>query len=407
MVKVATVFFASLLVVMLVALGTLSLTGKSGGTSFFDPASTAQAATQAGPPAQSTAATPSHPAAPNDIASSEPAHQTPVQQAGAGIIDARAAVRVAGPAVVTVINTLPTQSGGPGGGDVTPQASGSGVIIDKQGHIITNNHVVEGQKSLQVIFSDGTKANATLTGTDPFSDLAVLKVDVPVPAVAEFGDSDALQPGQPVVAIGSALGNFANTVTAGVVSALHRTIQDANSPSLTNLIQTDAAINHGNSGGPLLDITGKVIGINVAVVRTDTGAGLSSDIAEGLGFAIPGNTAQQICGQLISKGAVDRPFLGISYQPITPQIASYYNLPRTSGLLVTDVLPGSPAEKAGITANSIVTKFEGTTLTDAGSLLQILMKHKIGDTVTLTIIPAGSQTEKDFKLTLAARPAGQ
>jgi 2-alkenal reductase len=309
--------------------------------------------------------------------------------------------------VVTVINTLATQSGGFGGGDVTPQASGSGVIIDKDGHIITNDHVVTGQQSLQVIFADGTKANAMLVGTDPYSDLAVIKVAGPVPAVAEFGDSDSLQPGQPVVAIGSALGDFANTVTAGVVSALHRSIQDANSPSLTNLIQTDAAINHGNSGGPLLDINGKVVGINVAVVRTDTSAGLGGDVAEGLGFAIPGNTAQQIGSQLISKGAVDRPFLGISYQALTPQIAAQYSLPRDTGLLITEVLPGSPAEKAGITANSIMTKFEGTSLADAGSLLQMLMKHKIGDTVTVTIIPAGSQAEKDVKLTLAARPPGQ
>jgi 2-alkenal reductase len=406
MVKFATLFFASLLVVMLVALGTLSLTGPSGATSFFDSASAGQNSSQANPDAPTAAAAPA-PSAPRDTAAPGVIPQATAAQAGAGIIDARVAVRVAGPAVVTVINTLATQSGGFGGGDVTPQASGSGVIIDKDGHIITNDHVVTGQQSLQVIFADGTKANAMLVGTDPYSDLAVIKVAGPVPAVAEFGDSDTLQPGQPVVAIGSALGDFANTVTAGVVSALHRSIQDANSPSLTNLIQTDAAINHGNSGGPLLDINGKVVGINVAVVRTDTSAGLGGDVAEGLGFAIPGNTAQQIGSQLISKGAVDRPFLGISYQALTPQIASQYSLPRDSGLLITDVLPGSPAEKAGITANSIMTKFEGTSLTDAGSLLQMLMKHKIGDTVTVTIIPAGSQAEKDVKLTLAARPPGQ
>jgi 2-alkenal reductase len=391
---------------MLVALGTMSLTGRSGADSFFVPTTLGQSSALANPPALTSPAAPAQ-AAPKETAPPAAAPQATAALAGAGIIDAREAVRVAGPAVVTVINTLATQSGGLGGGDVTPQASGSGVIIDKQGHIITNDHVVVGQKSLQVIFSDGTKANATLVGTDPYSDLAVIKVDVPVPAFAEFGDSDALEPGQPVVAIGSALGNFANTVTAGVVSALHRTIQDANSPSLTNLIQTDAAINHGNSGGPLLDINGKVVGINVAVVRTDPNAGVSGGVAEGLGFAIPSNTAQQVSSQLIAKGAVDRPFLGISYQAITPQIASQFSLPRNTGLLITDVLPGSPAEKAGIAPNSIMTKFEGTSLTDAGSLLQLLMKHKIGDTVTVTIIPAGTQAEKDVKLTLAARPPGQ
>lgn len=407
MASTARLFFTSLLLVMLLALGTLSLVGPSGPESFFAEATAAQG--QITSP-DNTQALSSTTVVPNDTASPLSIQQSPTFQGGAGIIDARAAVRAAGPAVVTVINTLNTQpSGGFGnGGSTAPQASGSGIIIDKQGDIITNDHVVEGQKSLQVIFADGTKADAKLVGTDPYTDIAVIKVDVAVPAVAQFGDSDTLQPGEPVVAIGSALGDFANTVTAGVVSALHRTIQDANSPSLTNLIQTDAAINHGNSGGPLLDLSGKVIGINVAVVRSDSsGLGSTADVAEGLGFAIPGNTAQQISGQLISKGAVDRPFLGISYQPITPQIASYYNLPRDSGLLITDVQSGSASDKAGIVANSVMTKFDGTSVTDASSLLQLLMKHKIGDTVTVTIIPPNSTTEKDIQVTLGARPAGQ
>jgi 2-alkenal reductase len=411
MAKTARLFCASLLLVMLLALGTLSLVGPSGPASFFVDATAAQS--QPASPDNTQALT-STTVVPNDTASPLTSQQSPTLQGGAGIIDARAAVRATGPAVVTVINTLNAQSsGGSGnqfgnGGNAAPQASGSGVIIDKQGDIITNDHVVEGQKSLQVIFADGTKADAKLVGTDPYTDIAVIKVDVAVPAVAQFGDSDTLQPGEPVVAIGSALGDFANTVTAGVVSALHRTIQDANSPSLTNLIQTDAAINHGNSGGPLLDLTGKIIGINVAVVRSDSsGLGSTGDVAEGLGFAIPGNTAKQIAGQLISKGAVDRPFLGISYQPITPQIASYYNLPRDSGLLITDVQSGSASDKAGIVANSIMTKFDGTPVTDASSLLQLLMKHKIGDTVTVTVIPPNSTTEKDVQVTLGARPAGQ
>src|SRR5688572_10367158 len=231
--------------------------------------------------------------APNPITNDSAAPET---QLG-GVLDARPAVRKTGPAVVTIINTL--SSGGnrafPG---MSPSASGSGVVVDRRGYIVTNQHVVEGQRTLEVIFSDGKRASAKLVGEDSFSDLAVVKVDVDVPAVAEFADSDQLEPGQPVVAIGSALGDFRNTVTVGVVSALHRDLDDSGSAALRNLIQTDAAINHGNSGGPLLQLDGRVIGINVAVVR---GAIISGDVAEGLGFAIPSNTARQVVEQLINQ----------------------------------------------------------------------------------------------------------
>jgi 2-alkenal reductase len=399
MVNAAKLFLASLLVVMLLALGGLTVAGSSGLASFFASATAAQQAAQASPAV----------AADNTQTSSDSsslaAQDAPVTQSA--VADARTAVHAAGPAVVTIINTLSTQSGGTFGrrfGNVAPQASGSGVIIDSQGHILTNNHVVEGEQSLQVIFSDGSKTSATVVGTDPYSDLAVIKVSGNVPGVAQFGNSDSLEVGQPVVAIGSALGDYENTVTEGIVSGLHRTLQDANSPSLQDLIQTDAAINHGNSGGPLLDLNGKVVGINTAVVRGDTSTG---DVAEGLGFAIPSKIAQQVANQIIAGGSITRPFIGISYQPIDAQVAAYYNLSRTTGLLITDVQAGSPAEKAGITANSIMTKFDGTELSGTSSLLDLLMKHKIGDTVKVTIVPAGSQTEKEVSVTLAARPAGQ
>jgi 2-alkenal reductase len=398
MFKVATLFLASLLVVMLLALGGLSVAGPSGLASFFA-ATAAQQAAQASPAAVVDGAQSA------SDSSSLAAQDAPVTQSA--VADARNAVHLAGPAVVTIINTLSTQSGGTLGrrfGNVAPQASGSGVIIDSQGHIVTNNHVVEGQQSLQVIFSDGTKTSATVVGTDPYSDLAVIKVSGKMPGVAQFGNSDSLEVGQPVVAIGSALGDYENTVTEGIVSGLHRTLQDANSPSLQDLIQTDAAINHGNSGGPLLDLNGKVVGINTAVVRGDTSTG---DVAEGLGFAIPSKTVQQIANQIMSSGSVVRPYIGISYQPIDAQVAAYYNLSRTTGLLITDVQTGSPAEKAGITANSIMTKFDGTELSGTSSLLDLLMKHKIGDTVKVTIVPPGSQSEKEVSVTLAARPAGQ
>jgi 2-alkenal reductase len=219
------------------------------------------------------------------------------------VYDATAAVRQTEPAVVTIVNTQNVVSRRRG---VQGQAtsSGSGVVIDKQGYIVTNNHVVENQTSLEVIFADGTSAPAQLVGTDPASDLAVVKVDVAVPAVAEFGDSDALEPGQPVLAIGSPLGDFRNTVTQGVVSALHRDLQDSTSAGLQDLVQTDAAINEGNSGGPLIDLSGHVVAINVAVVRS---TGTVGDVAEGLGFAIPSNTVKAVANRLIAGGSVSQP----------------------------------------------------------------------------------------------------
>jgi S1-C subfamily serine protease len=306
---------------------------------------------------------------------------------------------------VTVVNYLdsPAQQGAFGG---VPQASGSGVIIDSRGYIFTNNHVVANQRSLEVIFSDGKTAPATLVGTDRFSDLAVLKVDASMPAVATWGDSDSLEPGQPVVAIGSALGAYQNSVTAGVVSQVHRDIVDRNvadpdSIALRDLIQTDAAINHGNSGGPLLDIEGNVIGINVAVVRN---SGLTGDIAEGLGFAIPSNTAKQVADQIISNGSVSRPFIGITYQMINERLAGQENLPRDYGVFITEIAPGSPAESAGITPGSIITKFEGVELNEDTTLMELLMQHKVGDIVTLTVLEQGASDEKDVQVTLATRP---
>ncbi len=326
--------------------------------------------------------------------------QQPAQtQQQAGVIDARTAVRRVGAAVVTVVNTLESGTRFSGSPAQQPTARGSGVIIDSRGYIVTNYHVIEGQRGLEVIFSDGTKAPATLKGTDPFTDLAVIKVDVPVPAVATWGDSDRLEPGQPVVAIGSALGDFRNTVTAGVVSALGRDLEDANTPALRNLIQTDAAINSGNSGGPLVDLNGNVIGINVAVVR---GAGLN--IAEGLGFAIPSNTAREVANQIINTGAVRRPYIGISYQNITPQIAAYYGLARNQGVLVGEVQAGSPADKAGIRPGTIITKFDGQALDEKTSLLELLMQRQIGDSVKLTVLLPDAQSETEVTIVLGSRP---
>ncbi len=227
------------------------------------------------------------------------------------------AVQQVGPAVVTVVGTVPGQMTFFGlTGDQT--VSGSGVFISQEGYILTNNHVVEGTKEVTVVLSDGSQEKATIVGTDQYADLAVLKAVGRVPAVAALGNSDVLRPGETVIAIGSPLGDFKNTVTVGVVSATGRSVDTGQGYQIEGLIQTDAAINQGNSGGPLVNLAGQVIGINTLMVRgTGTGA-----IAEGLGFAIPVNTAQAVASQIMQKGYFSRPYLGISYQTVSPDIAS-------------------------------------------------------------------------------------
>jgi serine protease Do len=386
---------ASMLLTLLLVVGGISMFGSATTTAPVTAFAPAPQAEQAANKPQEVAPT-----------TAPQANTSQAQPAVGGVLDARKAVQVADPAVVTVINHLGSTNGGRFGQQVAPEASGSGVIIDKSGYIVTNNHVVEGAATVQVVLYNTSKQiSATIVGTDAFSDLAVLKIDPSVvPAVATFGDSDALELGQPVVAIGSALGDYENSVTAGIVSGLHREIKDAGSTSLQDLIQTDAAINHGNSGGPLLDLNGNIVGINTAVVRS---TGMSNDVAEGLGFAIPSNTVRQVVDQIIKNGSVSHPYIGISYQAINSQVAAYMSLPRDYGIYVSQVEPGSPADKAGIKANSIITAFDGTRLDDNTSLVQMLMKHKVGDTVKLSVLDEGASSEHDVSVTLAARPANK
>ncbi|MCA1554046.1 MAG: trypsin-like peptidase domain-containing protein, partial [Chloroflexi bacterium] len=258
-------------------------------------------------------------------ASSLPITEVAAVKTDSAIVDA---VKKAKPAVVTVVNTLqpqrvPSIFGQPR--TRQGQAMGTGVIIDQQGHIITNDHVIQGAQKLEVVFDNGDKSEAKLVGTDPFSDLAVLQVaGKPMPAVAELGDSSSLQLGEPVIAIGSALGDLKDTVTLGVVSGLNRQMQ-ANNSSLVEgegLIQTDAAINHGNSGGPLVNVRGQIIGINELVVTSSP----NGDVAQGLGFAIPANTLKRVAAQLMQNGKVSHPFLGVTYQTLTPQLAAANDL---------------------------------------------------------------------------------
>src|SRR5215211_962896 len=308
-------------------------------------------------------------------------------------------VQKVGPAVVTVVGTLPGQMTIFGQtGDQT--VSGTGFFITDQGYILTNNHVVEGTKEVNIVLSDGSEQTATIVGTDPYSDIAVLKTHGKVPAVASLGNSDALNPGESVIAIGSPLGDFKNTVTVGVVSATGRAIDSGTGYTIENLIQTDAAINHGNSGGPLINLAGEVIGINTLIVR-DTGSG---DVAEGLGFAIPMNTAQAVAQQIIQQGYFARPYMGISFQPINPDIADRYNLPAHWGVYITKVELGSPADQAGLKENDIITKVGDITLDETHSYVNSLFKYKPGDQIALEVMRDGKPTQLQITLGEAKHP---
>ena len=344
-------------------------------------------------PAQATTSVPTQQATGNIGTDAGTAWQIPAER--------QAAVQVVeqlSPAVVTVVNHLNPQAG------LAGESLGSGVIIDKSGRIITNNHVIEGaaQNGLEVIFSDGETAPATLLGTDTLSDIAVLKVDHQVQAVAELGDSSKLRVGETVIAIGSALGDFENTVTVGVVSGLNRTLQRDDGTNMENMIQTDAAINHGNSGGPLLNLSGQVVGINAAVVRGTTDS--SGDVAEGLGFAIPVNTVKAVSNELIANGKVVRPFLGVSTIPVSKAIATYYDLKDengnslNTGVLVESVVPGSAAERAGIQALDVILQVENYTVDMGNPLINVLTNFKPGDNITIKLIRSGSRQEVSVTL---------
>ncbi|MDZ4719150.1 MAG: trypsin-like peptidase domain-containing protein [Roseiflexaceae bacterium] len=389
---IKVLFIGSLLVALIA--GTIMGAIAGGGAAMFlagqkpTPASTPQAVAARVAAAPATAQPQTDLPTTTTLAPATPA-APPQPQAGDQPIVA--VVKSASPAVVTVINTL--GNNGPGGAN---RASGSGAIIDKNGYIVTNNHVVEGEVSLAVIFADGSRRPAQLIGTDPLNDLAVIKVDGQVPGVIALGDSDALQPGETVVAIGSPLGDYRNTVTVGVVSALNRSV-GGDSPE--GLIQTDAAINSGNSGGPLINLRGEVVGINTLVVRSNQ----SGAPVEGLGFSIPSNTVKNISAQLIASGKVEHPFLGITYTQIDPDLAALRDLPVQEGALISEVTPRGPARQAGLQAGDIILSINDAKLDGTTSLRQILVQYKPGQTIKLHVLRNGQ--DKTFDLTLGTRPA--
>lgn len=270
----------------------------------------------------------------------------------------------------------------------TMEASGTGVIFDPRGFIFTNNHVVEGAKELLVSLADGRKVSAKLVGADPVTDLAVIKVNVAqdLPA-ATLGNSDTLRPGQLAVAIGNPMGmEFQGTVTAGVISGLNRVLQVGE--RLFRLIQTDATINPGNSGGPLLNSRGEVIGINAIKIAMPK--------VEGMGFAIPINTAQPIIAQLVSKGKISRPWLGLSL--VTKAEAADYGIDFAQGLLVIKVIPGSPAADAKISEGDLLTELEGQKTNTFDDIHRVLDAKKVGDLVTLTLMTSDGQKKVQVRL---------
>jgi S1-C subfamily serine protease len=303
------------------------------------------------------------------------------------------------------------ESEGSGGGTAT----GSGFVIDAEGHVLTNNHVVENADKITVKLGESdTARDAEVVGTDPSSDLALLKVDAPATELhpLRLGDSSKVEVGDPVVAIGNPFG-LDRTVTSGIVSALQRQIQAPDGFSISNVIQTDAAINPGNSGGPLIDAEGEVIGINSQI---ETGGGSNGNV--GIGFAIPINTAKSEIQSLIRNGEVEHAYLGISGGTITPEIAQDLNLPVKEGVIVQEVVKGGPADKAGVEGSTtkatiegaevglggdIITEINGKKVTSMEEVAAMVDAAKPGDEFELTLLRDGQ--ERKATVTLGTRPA--
>jgi S1-C subfamily serine protease len=295
-------------------------------------------------------------------------------------------------------------------------ATGSGFVIDDEGHILTNNHVVEGADKIEVkLGASDTEYTAEVVGADPASDLALLKVDAPSKELhpLTLGDSSEAEVGDPVVAIGNPFG-LDRTVTSGIVSALQRQIQAPNGFSIDNVIQTDAAINPGNSGGPLINAAGEVIGINSQI---ETG-GSGSEGNVGIGFAIPINTAKAEIAELESSGEVEHAYLGIEGGSITPQLAKALNLPVNEGVIVQSVVKGGPADEAGIEGGDTSATIDGAEVTLGGDIITAIDGKKVagmdeviefvngakpGESVELSILRDGRH--KTAEVTLGKRPA--
>jgi serine protease Do len=289
---------------------------------------------------------------------------------------------------------------------MVPAGVGSGVIYDGEGHILTNNHVVSGAQSLLVSLPDGRTFPGKLVGADPETDLAVVQISGSNLPVAQLGDSNALQIGDWIVAIGNALAlEGGPTVSKGVVSALQRTVQEpgedgrSQGPSLFGVIQTDAPINPGNSGGPLVDLDGRVIGINT-LVATQAEPGVA---AQGIGFAISMATARPIADQLVADGKVVHPYLGIGHSPMSASTAARLGVDAKSGVVVISIDRGSPADRAGMRRNDVIVTVDGQQVQGDSGFAQTLSMHKPDDTITLGVLRGKNAVT--VQLTLAQAPA--
>jgi S1-C subfamily serine protease len=323
--------------------------------------------------------------------------------------------RSAGGVVQVTSTSVVTVPADPFFGDLFPsqqqqQSLGSGFVIDKTGHIVTNYHVVQGAKKINVSFSNGASTKATIVGVDPSSDIAVLKVGASSRALTPLplGNSDEMRVGDPVVAIGNPFG-LDRTVTAGIVSAIQRAITAPNGYTIDHVIQTDAAINHGNSGGPLLNRRGQVIGVNAQIETGSSGNGGNV----GVGFAIPSNTVKNVIAQLIREGRVDRAFIGISATPITRDLARVFRLPVAKGLLVQSVQPGSGAASSGLKAGTTQVVLAGESYRLGGDIIvqadkfpvasldrlrDVVASKKPGDKLRLVVYRNGKRTIVSVKL---------
>jgi S1-C subfamily serine protease len=309
---------------------------------------------------------------------------------------ANAVARVT-PAVVSVVVFMEESSSFSRGNGT----SGSGVIFDERGYILTNNHVIEGAHRVNVTLADGRVAQAKIRGTDRLTDLAILEITADDLTAISLGDSTQLRVGDWVVAIGNALGLPGGpTATVGIVSALGRSFQVSTDLVLHDLVQTDASINPGNSGGPLVNLTGEVIGINSAVFR---GSFPQRGLAEGIGFAVSSDTALAVSQQIINNSRVIWPWLGINVRTVTPVMATEKNLPISYGVLLVNVVDSAPADIAGLESQDILEAIDGLPIKEVRQLQKVLREeHKIGDTIIVTV--ARGSDRLDIKVTLAEMP---
>jgi putative serine protease PepD len=310
---------------------------------------------------------------------------------------------------VVEITSLSSQSSSLGG-EQQAQGQGSGFVYDAEGHIVTNDHVVEGAEQVSVRFWDGSTYDATVVGTDPSTDLAVIKVDAPASVLKplELGDSTQLSVGEGVVALGSPFG-LEGTATSGIVSALNREMTSPNGFTISNSIQTDAAINHGNSGGPLLNAAGQVIGVNTQI-KSDSGGN------DGIGFAVPSSTVAEIVPQIVSSGSVEHAYLGVAVASLPQSVADELGVP--AGVMVTEVRQGTPAAEAGLraatgsatvdgqsypTGGDVITAVDGTAVADGAGLQSAIDAKRPGDSVEITYTRDGSSTT--VQVSLGTRPS--